>query len=122
LDVKATADQKDPKGAEPIDIAKEFVDALLNDDRVKVEEMVGYSKSLLNFIYSDSKALQRAKEVAKYIDPNSWKSTRNPMGSFKVQAVSKSKQYGEIPITIEIMYVTGDASGRGRMLYVSNLY
>ena len=47
LDVKATADQKDPAGAQPVDIAKVFVQAILKDDRQKVERLVGYNSRIL---------------------------------------------------------------------------
>ena len=122
LDVKATADQKDPKGAEPMDIAKEFIKALIEDDREKVKRLTGNSKNLLAFIYEDKTSLARAKKLAQEIDPNSWTQTYRANGSIEVRAIANDSIFGQIPIVIEIMYAYGDYVGSGRMLYVSNLH
>jgi len=122
LDVVSDANQKDPKGAEPIDIAKAFVKALIEDDRESVERLTGYSANLLAFIYEDRSSLERAKRLAREIDPDSWKQTYRTNGSIKVTAEANDDQYGKIPITIEVMYAYGDGAGSGRMLYVSDVY
>ena len=110
------------EGAEPIDVAKAFVQALIEDDREKVERLVGHSSNLLTFIYEDKASLERAKRLAKAIDPNSWKQTYRKNGSIEVQAEANDSQIGKIPIVIEIMYAYGDGAGGGRMLYVSDLH
>ncbi len=122
LDVVSDANQKDPKGAEPIDIAKAFVKALIEDDRDSVERLTGYSANLLAFIYEDKASLERAKRLAKEIDPDSWKQTYRSNGSIKVTAEANDDQFGKITITIEVMYAYGDGAGSGRMLYVSDVY
>ena len=122
LDILASADQKDPKGAEPVDVAKEFVEAIRSGDRARVEEMVGYSKSLISFIYDNELSLKRAKRVISEIDSASWKQTYRTNGSIEVKAMAHDKELGDVPIFIEVMFATGDYSGQGRMLYISDLH
>lgn len=50
----------DPPGSEPKDIAQAFVEALIADDRAKVEELVGYNPTTIDFIYSDQARLDLA--------------------------------------------------------------
>ena len=57
----------DPKGAEPMDVAKKFVQALIDGDRATVERLVGYSKKNISFIYSDQKRLANAIKLYKQI-------------------------------------------------------
>ena len=62
LDVKANANQKDPKGAEPIDVAKEFVEAIKSGDRARVEELTNNNK-LVEVLFGNDKNINLAKKV-----------------------------------------------------------
>ena len=70
LDVKATADQKDPKGAEPIDVAKEFCSAVLVEDREAVERLTGNNANILHLLYGNEHALPLLKKI--YNSIQSW--------------------------------------------------
>jgi len=43
--------QINPKGAEPIDIAKRFTKAIINDDRATVEEILSYKQRYIDKLY-----------------------------------------------------------------------
>jgi len=94
LDVKASADQKDPIGAEPMDVAKEFVEALISDDRESVERLVGSNQKLINFIYDHPDARNFLANIYKNI--NSWEQTYHPMGdaSVKILFDAEGQSYG----------------------------
>ena len=57
----------DPPGSEPKDIAQAFVEALIADDRTKVEELLGYNQTTIGFIYSDQARLDLAVEYYQNI-------------------------------------------------------
>ena len=122
LDVKANANQKDPKGAEPLDVAKAFVKAIENDDRQTVDRLVGHSKNSLNFIYGNKDALKRAKSFIKTIDNNSWEQTYNSNGSIEVKVQAYDSKIGKFPIVFEVMPAYGDGVGYGRFLYISDFH
>ena len=122
LDVRVDENQTDPVGAEPIDVAKEFVEALIADDREKVEHLVGYTQDLLDFIYGDNNALERAKGLLLTIDSNSWTQEYRSNGSVEVRVDAYDSQIGKFPIVFEVMHAYGDDAGGGRMLYVSDLH
>jgi hypothetical protein len=63
LDVVADADQKDPKGAQPIDVAKEFVQALMEDDRAKVERLVAENRYMMKLLYGNDEAIKILKTI-----------------------------------------------------------
>jgi hypothetical protein len=67
LDVKADANQTDPVGAQPVDAAKEFVKALIDNDRETVERLLGYNQTNIEFIYADSQRLNEAIAYYKTI-------------------------------------------------------
>jgi len=67
LDVKADAAQKDPAGAQPVDVAKEFVKALIDNDRSIIERLLGYNQKFINYIYSDPVRLAGAMNYYKHI-------------------------------------------------------
>ena len=70
LDVKSTADQKDPIGAEPINVAKAFVKAVLEDDRESVESLTGNNAKILQMLYGNAYALPLLKTI--YTSINTW--------------------------------------------------
>jgi len=71
LDVVATEDQKDPAGSTPLDIALEFKEAIISNDRAKVERLLGYNSSLIDLIYSDPRALALIQDI--YSRADEWK-------------------------------------------------
>jgi len=106
---------------EPIAVAKEFVEAIANDDRAKVEEITGHSRSLIKFIYDDKQALQRAKRLIQTIDKNSW-SQKPIVGNTvtEVKAYAYDSKIGKFPIVFEIS--KAERPGSDRKLYVSNFH
>jgi len=65
--IKELQIKPDPKGAEPIDVAKKFVQALIDGDRDTVEKLLGYNERNINFIYSNQDRLNKAIELYKQI-------------------------------------------------------
>ncbi len=65
--------QMDPQGAEPIDMAKAFVQALIDGDRNKVEELLSYDQNRINLIYSNQTNLNQA--IALYSQITTWSQT-----------------------------------------------
>ena len=63
LDVKADADQKDPAGAEPMDVAKAFRSAVLVEDREAVERLTGNNANILHLLYGNEHALPLLKKI-----------------------------------------------------------
>jgi len=94
LDVKSSADQKDPINAEPIDVAKEFVEAIINDDRERVERLVGGSQKNIMMIYGHPQA--REVLIKAYSNITKWEQTYHPMGdaSVKILFDAEGKSYG----------------------------
>ena len=94
LDVKADANQSDPKGAEPIDVAKEFVEAIMSDDRERVEHLTGYNQKISYLIYSNPKATKFIKKI--YSNITNWEQQYNSMGdaSVKIEYEDNGTIYG----------------------------
>ncbi|RLA76602.1 MAG: hypothetical protein DRG30_02450, partial [Epsilonproteobacteria bacterium] len=63
LDVKATADQKDPVGAQAVDVAKSYVQAIIDNDRESVERLLGYNQRMIGYVYGDPRAQQFLAEM-----------------------------------------------------------
>jgi len=105
---------------EPTAVAKEFVEAIANDNRAKVEEITGHSRSLLKFIYDDKEALQRAKRLILTIDNNSWR--QQPINSIatEVRVDAYDSKLGKFPIVFEVSKV--DRPKGNRKLYVSSFH
>ena len=103
----------------PIATAKEFINALINDDRNKIKALSGNSRSMLNFIYRDKKALERAKRLAKTIDSNSWREIRRPNGSIEVIAQAYDSKIGKFPIVFEVMPLNNNG---GQKYYISDMH
>jgi len=57
----------DPKGAEPIDKAKEFVSALIANDRAKVESILLGKQKLIDMIYDDPNNTKIIIEAYKHV-------------------------------------------------------
>ncbi|MGB5965618.1 MAG: Ig-like domain-containing protein [Sulfurimonadaceae bacterium] len=70
LDVKADANQSDPVGAQPINVAKAFVKAVLEDDRESVERLTGNNAKILQMLYGNAYALPLLKTI--YTSINTW--------------------------------------------------
>jgi len=104
----------------PIEVAKEFVEAIANDDRAKVEELTGHSRSLLTFIYGDKQALQRAKKIISTIDKNSWR--QQPINSIatEVRVDAYDSKLGKFPIVFEVS--KADRPEGNRKLYISSFH
>ena len=124
LDVKATADQKDPAGAEPIDIAKAFVQALLEDDREKVERFFLYSGSRwIRMLYEDDARRASMREHLRNINELDWKQEYQPSGAATVTTtVHDSNMNKDIPIGFELTPAKFDGMPRGRMWFVRAFY
>ena len=124
LDVKATADQKDPKGAEPIDIAKEFVQALIEDDRDKVERFFLYSGSRwIRMLYEDDARRASMREKLRNINEADWSQVYHPSGAATVTTtVHDSSTNQDIPIGFELTPVSFDGIPRGRMWFIRAFY
>ncbi|WP_428739126.1 hypothetical protein [Sulfurimonas sp.] len=109
LDVKADANQTDPVGAQPVDEAKHFVEALINNDRASVEEWFGHNEKLISYIYSDPKIQPFLAETYKHI--TSWEQTYHDSGYATVkilfEAEGKTYEGGFEMVTINPQVSTG---------------
>lgn len=83
LDVKADANQGDPVGAEPIDIAKTYVDAVINNDRETVERLLGNNERMISYVYGNPKAQQFLAET--YSKITSWEQIYHDSGSASIK-------------------------------------
>jgi len=124
LDVKATADQKDPKGAEPIDIAKEFVQALIEDDRDKVERFFLYSGSRwIRMLYEDDARRASMREKLRNINEADWSQVYQPSGAATVTTtVHDSSTNQDIPIGFELSLASFDGVVQGRTWFIRAFY
>ena len=78
LDVKASATQKDPKGAEAIDVAKAFVQAIIDEDREKVESLIGHNDKLEKVLYTKPEVRVFLKSIYSHI--TQWSQTYHQLG------------------------------------------
>jgi len=86
LDVKATADQYDPVGATPQDVAKEFVEAFVGGDRRRVEQLLGENQRRIHAIYDNPQNEVMLKEVYSHI--LAWEQTYHAIdGSSSVRII-----------------------------------
>lgn len=119
LDVKANEAQKDPTGAAPIDVAKEFVDALINDDRETVEELLGHNENLVYIIYGKPGGTAYFKKI--YSSISSWEQTYHLIGDASI-----SISYEDNGTThhggFELMLHHSHALYTGRQWSISMLY
>jgi len=122
LDVKATADQFDPAGAEPVDVAKAFVAALIENDRQKLEKFTMMSQRLLEFIYDDEPARLLAIERAKRIDENSWQQTYDNNGGATATAKINDPDLGEIQIGFDMSIGEFYEAYNGRIWVINAFY
>jgi len=124
LDVKASADQKDPAGAEPIDVAKAFVEAIINDDRGEVERFFLYSGSRwVRMLYENDVRRASMREKLKHINASDWKQEYQPSGAATVTTtVHDSSTNKDIPIGFELTPASFDGYKRGRFWLVRAFY
>jgi hypothetical protein len=94
LDVKANDTQYDPKGAEPIDEAKSYVQAIIDNDRESIERLFGNNKRLINYIYANPKVQPFLAKTYRNI--TSWEQTYHNSGyaSVKIMIDVNGTQYG----------------------------
>jgi len=83
LDIKADANQTDPKGYEPVDMAKSYVQAIIDNDRVTVEQLLGHNQRLIGYIYNNPKVQPfLAETYSKIVD---WNQTYHDSGYASVK-------------------------------------
>ncbi len=94
LDVKADAAQKDPAGAQPVDEAKHYVQAIIDDDREAVERFLGHNERLIGYIYGDPRV--RPFLAKAYQNITNWEQTYHDSGyaSVKILFEAEDKTYG----------------------------
>ena len=94
LDVKADANQTDPKGYEAVDMAKSYVEAIIDNDRATVERLLGHNERLIGYIYNNPKVQPfLAETYSKIVD---WNQTYHDSGyaSVKILFEVEGKTYG----------------------------
>lgn len=67
LDVKADADQKDPEGAKPVDVAKAYAQAFIDGDRRSVEYLLGENTKRIDVIYSNPKVEELLRSIYSHV-------------------------------------------------------
>jgi hypothetical protein len=123
LDVKADENQTDPVGAQPVDVAKEFVKALIEDDRDTVETLLMSSSKWLKMLYSNDQRRVNMIEKLKNINNNSWEQNYHPSGAATVTAtVYDTGSQQEIPIGFELTPTSFDSIPRGHFWFVRAFY
>ena len=123
LDVKADENQTDPVGAEPIDVAKEFVRALIEDDRDTVETLLMSGNKWLKMLYSNDQRRVNMIEKLKNITNDSWEQNYHPSGAATVTAtVYDTGLNQEIPIGFELTPASFDGIPRGHFWFVRAFY
>ena len=124
LDVLSDTNQKDPKGAEPIDIAKAFVKALIEDDRESVEKFFLYSDSRwIRMLYKDDAKRALMREKLRNINEADWSQVYNSSGAATVTTtVHDSGTNQDIPIGFELTPASFDGISRGRMWFIRVFY
>jgi len=63
LDVVSDANQKDPKGARPLDVAYDFKEAILQGDREHIERLLGNNTRLISLLYDHPQALTLLQDI-----------------------------------------------------------
>ncbi len=83
LDVKADENQYDPTGSQPIDIAKTYVQAVIDNDRETVERLLGDNERMIGYVYGNPKGQQFLAET--YGKITSWEQTYHDSGYASVK-------------------------------------
>ncbi|WP_373033797.1 hypothetical protein, partial [Sulfurovum sp.] len=83
LDVKADGNQSDPFGAQPIDIAKTYVDAVINNDRETVERLLGNNERMIGYVYGNPEAQKFLADT--YSKITNWEQTYHDSGYASVK-------------------------------------
>ena len=105
-------------------MAKGFVQALIEDDREKVERFFLYSGSRwVRMLYEDDARRASMREHLRNINVSDWKQEYQPSGAATVTTtVHDSKTNKDIPIGFEISLADFDGIPRGRMWFIRAFY
>jgi hypothetical protein len=123
LDVKADANQKDPVGAQPVDIAKAFVKALIANDRQLVEAMLMDSEKWIDMLYRDEARREMMAEKLENVNAASWEQTSHPNGSATVTAtIHDETLQQDIPIQFSLTPVDAYGERQGRSWMIRAFY
>jgi hypothetical protein len=123
LDVKADNTQHDPKGAEPIDVAKEFVKALMENDRQQVETFLMDSERWTEKLYSNESRRKAMANKLSNIDNTSWEQVYHPNGAATVTAtIYDDIEKQNFPIGFELTPVNMDGDRQGRFWMIQAFY
>ncbi len=118
LTVKSDANQKDPEGYEPIDIAKKFVKAVLEDDRATVVELTSGDPKYSQMIYSKKRNTELFKKAYSHI--TKYEQKYNESGDATVTIIYKidGKEYKGMfqmmPVSMQLY--------RGRKWIIKGIY
>ncbi len=118
LDVKADENQKDPIGAQAIDVAKSYVQAIINNDRESVERLLGHNQRMIGYIYGDPRAQQFLAEM--YSKIINWEQTYHDSGYASVKILFESE--GEMQGGGFEMNVVNMQINTGRMWFIRFFY
>jgi len=109
LDVVRDKDQKDPKGAEPMDVAKHYIEALVSGDRKSVERMFGYNQRMIGYVYANPKTERFLAETYSHII--SWEQVYHNSDfatvKFKIDVDSQVKDGAFEMVVIDAQIYTG---------------
>jgi len=109
----------DPVGAEPIDVAKEFVQALTDGDRATVERVVGNNAKILDIIYGDQTNLNSAIDLYKQI--TTWHSQTYHTSSYATVKAHIKTATDEFDATFELT-VADEQINTSRVWIVKRFY
>jgi hypothetical protein len=106
-----------------VDVAKEFVKALIEDDRDTVETLLMSGSKWLKMLYSNDQRRVNMIEKLKNINNNSWEQNYHPSGAATVTAtVYDTGLNQEIPIGFELTPTSFDGIPRGHFWFVRAFY
>ncbi len=88
---------------EPIDVAKAFVKALIDEDKETVEKLLGYNEKNIYFIYSDASRRNMAKQHYKTM--TRWEQKYHNRSYATVKAYGKESGGFEVNKTNGIWYI-----------------
>jgi len=94
--------QIDPKGSQPLDVAKKFVNSLINGENDKVEKLLGYDQKNINFIFSDQNRLSNAINYYKQIISWSQKYINSNYAIVKAHIKTKNDDF-DTTFELEVM-------------------
>jgi len=121
LDVKGDDDQIDPEGSDPLTLAKEFFQIILEDDRARVEELLAYNPRMLLFLYKNPNTLKEVKKRIPKIKPDSWKMTYHNNGEATVTCIIQINNDDEYEAGFEFRTLSMQVY-TGRFWYIKTLY